>query len=138
MNDKWLHERAAEMLANPTKAEKAFACRLSKMGVRFEQQKVIAPYIVDFFLVEQNLIVELDGSGHKHRREKDAQRDRYLRRQGHKIIRIPNKKSFRYSIYRLLTGDVKEKVVTPKGQMKYSPNRVHPLDWLDDLRAIQS
>ena len=61
-------------------------------GLRFGRQAPLGPYIVDFFCPERKLIVEVDG-GHRthfHRLRADAERDEWLRSQGHKVLRFAN------------------------------------------------
>ena len=60
------------------------------MGYRF-QQGFYSPYyrIVDFYLTDQNLIVEVDGPYHNP--EKDRQRDEWFTRvRGIPILRLTN------------------------------------------------
>ncbi len=56
------------------------------------RQKVIGSSIVDFYVAEAKLVIELDGSGHYETENvaADMQRDTYLKQQGLKILRIPN------------------------------------------------
>ena len=56
------------------------------------RQKVIGPYIVDFYIAEAKLVIELDGSQHFENENKaaDVQRDTYLKAQGLTVLRIPN------------------------------------------------
>ena len=37
---------------------------LNRLPMRFNRQKVIGPYIVDFYCASAKLVVELDGSQH--------------------------------------------------------------------------
>ena len=56
------------------------------------RQKVIGPYIVDFYCAEAKLVIELDGCQHYEDRGKasDAERDDYLRQQGLSVVRYSN------------------------------------------------
>ena len=56
------------------------------------RQKVIGPYIVDFYIAAAKLVIELDGSQHYEAKglQYDLNRDAYLRSQGLKILRYPN------------------------------------------------
>ena len=45
----------------------------------------------DFAFPSKNLIIELDGTQHRHTKEKDQIRDEYLTRNGWTVIRIPHK-----------------------------------------------
>ena len=60
--------------------------------IQWNRQKVLGPYIVDFYCKRAKLIVELDGSQHyeaEHQR-KDAQRDAELRSLGYTVLRYSN------------------------------------------------
>lgn len=59
---------------------------------RFQRQKIIANYIVDFYCAEAKLVIELDGSQHFENEElqRDAERTAFLEQYGLKILRIPN------------------------------------------------
>ena len=65
---------------------------LRKYPVRFQRQKTIGNYIVDFYCHSAKFVVELDGSQHYmddgicH----DKERDKFLREQGLNVIRISN------------------------------------------------
>ncbi len=59
---------------------------------KFYRQRVIGPYIVDFYCSRAALVIEIDGSQHYEPRgvEHDAERTRYLESQGLKVIRFTN------------------------------------------------
>ncbi len=65
---------------------------LSKYPVRFQRQKVIGNYIVDFYCHKAKLIIEIDGS--QHFTENDLQLDRIrtndLNELGLTVIRLTN------------------------------------------------
>jgi very-short-patch-repair endonuclease len=58
-------------------------------GLDFDRQKIIGNFIVDFYCAEKWVVIEVDGSSHNTKQEKDAQRDRYLQSLGLTVIRIP-------------------------------------------------
>ena len=60
--------------------------------IRFQRQKVLGKYIVDFYCSEAKIVVELDGSQHYEpmRIEKDTERTVYLQQYDLTVIRIPN------------------------------------------------
>jgi len=62
------------------------------LGLKFRRQHQIGLYIVDFYCDELKLILELDGSIHhtKVQKEKDKQREEYLRSEGFTILRLEN------------------------------------------------
>ena len=60
--------------------------------IRFQRQKAIGNYIVDFYCAKARLIVELDGSGHYmgEHREKDKIRDEELKNMNLDVLRVLN------------------------------------------------
>lgn len=60
--------------------------------IRFQRQKVIDNYIVDFYCAKSHLVIELDGGGHytEEQQEYDNKRTKILEKYGLKIIRICN------------------------------------------------
>ena len=61
--------------------------------VRFQRQKAIGNYIVDFFCAKADLVLELDGGGHYEPEKKraDQVRTKKLEAMGLKVIRICNR-----------------------------------------------
>ncbi len=87
-------ERAKKLRQEMTPWErKLWYCFLSRYDVRFQRQKAIDRYIVDFFCAKARLIIELDGGGHYHpeAQNKDANRTRKLESLGYKVIRFCNR-----------------------------------------------
>ena len=73
---------------------------LSEYEVRFQRQKVIGNYIVDFYCHKAKLVIEIDGSQHYSSDEiqKDELRTKFLEGLGLKVIRFNNlqiKENFR-------------------------------------------
>jgi very-short-patch-repair endonuclease len=62
------------------------------LGIQFNRQRPIGPYIVDFYAPRVNLVVEIDGGQHfaAQHAEHDRRRDAYLRRQGLVVLRFDN------------------------------------------------
>ena len=60
--------------------------------LRFQRQKSIGDYIVDFYCAKAKLAVELDGGGHytETQVEKDAERTKELETMGLTVLRISN------------------------------------------------
>ena len=58
----------------------------------FHRQKVIGPYVVDFYCASAKLVIELDGSQHykESGRLSDQERDAYLREMGITVVRYTN------------------------------------------------
>jgi len=71
---------------------KLWYCFLKDYPVRFQRQKAIENYIVDFYCAKAGLILELDGGGHYNpeSEEKDRIRTEKLEQRGFKVIRFCN------------------------------------------------
>lgn len=90
----WHVRNREKLLASTTDAERAFARYLARLGVRFtEQQGFYTPCyrIADFYLPEQNLIIEIDGGYHKATTAKDRLKDAaFLEARGIRTLRLTN------------------------------------------------
>lgn len=78
---------------NMTKEERHlwYDC-LKHLEVTVHRQKVIGPYIVDFYIANAKLVIELDGSQHyeEQGKEVDESRDTYLQGLGLIVLRYSN------------------------------------------------
>ena len=65
---------------------------LKPLPQTFHRQKVIGPYIVDFYCAAAKLVIELDGSQHYDEAgaAADRERDQWLRSQGLTVVRYSN------------------------------------------------
>ncbi len=65
---------------------------LKTLPVMVHRQKVIGNYIVDFYIAEAKIVIELDGSQHYEEKgiAADAVRDTYLASLGIKVLRYTN------------------------------------------------
>ena len=92
-HNKSLVSNAKELRNNMTKEERhLWYDFLKSHPVRFQRQKIIGKYIVDFYCAEAKLIIELDGSQHFEDKgmKRDAERSEFLESYGLTLIRIPN------------------------------------------------
>ena len=109
-------EFARNLRKNMTPWErKLWYCFLKAYPVRFQRQKMIDRYIVDFFCAKAGLIVELDGGGHYYpeSQQKDEQRKEKLESYGYRLIRFSNRdidKSF-YSVCTVIDREVKQRTL---------------------------
>lgn len=84
---------ASNLRRNMTKHEKKLWFQfLRTCPFRFQRQKPIGRYIVDFYCAKAKLVIELDGSGHfeKVQEEYDKKRTEYLERLGLHELRYTN------------------------------------------------
>jgi very-short-patch-repair endonuclease len=87
-----LLRRAAELRQHMTPEERIVwqELRGNRLGVHFRRQQPLAPYIVDFYCHQARLVVEIDGSPHRHQQGYDHLRDAYLARFGIRVLRVAN------------------------------------------------
>ena len=86
-------EYARNLRKNMTPWErKLWHCFLKAYEVRFQKQRPIGNYIVDFYCAKAKLIVELDGGGHYNPESsrEDLARTEQLEAVGMKVIRFCN------------------------------------------------
>lgn len=69
-------------------AERSFLDYLYEADIKFQFQKPIGKYRVDF-LVEEFMVFELDGPHHKNQKSYDDARDRYMESLGYVVVRFP-------------------------------------------------
>ena len=92
--DKALISKAKTLRKQATPQEnRLWYCFLRDYPVRFQRQKTIGHYIVDFYCHKARLVVEIDGSQHNEpqKRESDAQRTAVLEHAGLKVLRYSNR-----------------------------------------------
>ncbi len=67
--------------------------RLPVDGSHFRRQVALGPYVADFCCLSARLIVEVDGEQHGFGAGTayDARRDAYLRSEGFRVLRFPNR-----------------------------------------------
>jgi lysyl-tRNA synthetase class 2 len=85
-------DHTKELRRDSTEAEQCLWQRLrnNQLGYKFRRQHRFAGYIADFVCIEQQLIVELDGSQHFGQVEYDATRTRVLEQRGFRVLRFWN------------------------------------------------
>ncbi len=59
-------------------------------GAKFRRQQPVGSYIVDFVCFENQIIIEVDGGQHTIEKDKDNERDGWLKEQGFKVLRFWN------------------------------------------------
>lgn len=103
-----------ELLDKQTPSEKVFKKKLIKAKIKFEEQKVIyfkdSFFIVDFYLPDYKLIIEVDGGYHytKDKLKSDRIRTINLKKIGYKyLLRYSNKKAETITIETLLKNITK-------------------------------
>jgi len=94
-----LKQLARDLRNGMTQAEKNLRYHfLSKCEYKFQRQKPIDWYIVDFFCNELKLIIEIDGDSHftDEAIKYDAERTKVLERLGFQVMRFTNEEVFHH------------------------------------------
>lgn len=81
-----------EMRNHPTKAESILWRGLNRkqLGYKFRRQHIVDQFIVDFYCIEAQLVIEVDGEIHLQTVDRDSQRDETLKNLGLSTIRFTN------------------------------------------------
>ncbi len=86
--------RRQELRRLSTKAEIVFwdAVRSKKLGFKVRRQYGIGPYILDFYLPQSQIAIEIDGDIHikKEVSDRDRNKDVYLQENGIRVLRFTN------------------------------------------------
>jgi very-short-patch-repair endonuclease len=85
--------RSRELRNSSTQAERKLWQHIRNrrlLGVRFNRQVPIGPFICDFAARTPKLIIELDGGQHALSTDIDERRTAYLERQGYRVLRFWN------------------------------------------------
>ncbi|WP_113638275.1 endonuclease domain-containing protein [Nubsella zeaxanthinifaciens] len=86
-----LKERAKNLRYSSNLPEVLFWTRVSKgkfYGLDFDRQRIIGNYIVDFYVRQLSLVIEIDGASHDFDGDYDERRETYLISLGLKVYRI--------------------------------------------------
>jgi very-short-patch-repair endonuclease len=85
-------ELASQLRKNMTASEKIFwsAVKKSKLGVVMRRQMPILEYVVDFYVKEIGLAIEIDGSIHNENILEDGMRQARIEKLGVQFIRFTN------------------------------------------------
>ncbi len=93
MADKKLLGFSRSLRKNMTKEERhLWYDFLKDLPIMVHRQKIIGNFIVDFYIAEKKLVIELDGSQHYSEAGKnyDAERDAFLAVKGLTVLRYAN------------------------------------------------
>lgn len=91
---KSLKDNSRKLRKNQTEAEKRLWYRIAndQLGFRFNRQKPLLTYIVDFYCAKAKLVIELDGGQHYEPdyQANDKIRDAELASLGLRVLRFDN------------------------------------------------
>lgn len=110
-----LKARASAMRRDMTAEEfKLWFHFLREYPIKFRRQKVMAPFICDFYCFQAQLVIEVDGSQHYSDLGKsyDSWRSEKLGKQGMKVLRFSNQdiKKYFFEVQRMIDHVVKERI----------------------------
>jgi very-short-patch-repair endonuclease len=91
--EKIIKQAARGLRTSLTPTEKILWARLRYKqleGCKFRRQQPLGKFIADFVCLEKRLIIELDGGHHALQKERDNERDNFLKESGYKILRFWN------------------------------------------------
>lgn len=85
-------QRAKQLRGGMTGPEGALwsVLRAGQLGVKFQRQVVLAPYIADFAARSERLVIEIDGETHVGRETEDTLRTETLEARGYRVLRFTN------------------------------------------------
>ena len=92
-NNNFLTKKSQKLRKEMTKEERHLWYDFLKgLPVTVNRQKVFGDYILDFYCAAARIAIELDGSQHYEEtgREKDRERDAYLKSKGVTVLRYSN------------------------------------------------
>lgn len=103
---------AKNLRGNMTKAERKLWYEfLKNYQVKYQRQKTIENYIVDFYCAKAKIVIELDGGGHysPEQIEYDSERTKILESHKLKVLRFTNTDVFQrfYSVCTVIDNEVK-------------------------------
>jgi very-short-patch-repair endonuclease len=108
---------------NMTKEEKhLWYDFLKQLPQTINRQKVIGPYVVDFYCACARLVIELDGSQHyeENERLKDQERDAYLRELEITVVRYTNLDI--HKKFDAVCADIVRRINTSSGSLREPPS----------------
>ncbi|MYZ49808.1 DUF559 domain-containing protein [Rhizobiales bacterium L72] len=91
--DAKVRHRARTLRKSSTLGERVMRDHLRALrpfGAHFRREAPIGPYVVDFAWLSARIVIEIDGASHDlpGRAEQDAVRDRFLRAEGFRVVRV--------------------------------------------------
>ena len=110
--------RARELRKSMTPQErKLWFTFLRYYPVRIYRQRIIGPYIADFFCFSAKLVIELDGSQHyfEDGESYDQKRTHYLEKEGIRVLRFSNYDVDHYfkEVCDMIDGEIQERLNPP-------------------------
>ena len=85
-------DRAKKLRANLTAPERKLwnVIRANRIGVKFQRQVVLPPFVADFAARSERLVIELDGDTHAGQEAYDFARTAALQKRGYRVLRFTN------------------------------------------------
>ena len=85
------------------------------LGHKFNRQKPLGKYIVDFYCKNLNLVIEVDGYSHNDKYEEDIKREKELRKMGLDVLRFTEQECRKQmmNVVRAIEGWIEEQPIPP-------------------------
>ena len=85
------------------------------LGYKFNRQKPLGNFIVDFYCKKLNLVIEVDGYSHNDKYEKDIDREKELIKMGMSILRFTEQRCRKdmLNVVRGIEGWIEENINPP-------------------------
>ena len=86
--------RARDLRKNCPPAERRLWQKLrggQLLGYKFQRQKPVGNYIVDFYCYQLKLVIEIDGFSHDFKMDYDQKRQEFLEKLGLKVLKFSDK-----------------------------------------------
>jgi very-short-patch-repair endonuclease len=93
-----IHKLAKNLRIKHTDEENLFWSQLRARrlnGLKFRRQQPIGNYIVDFICFTKKIVIEVDGGQHSWKKKRNEIRDKWLSKEGYKLLRFWNNEVFK-------------------------------------------
>ena len=124
-----LLQKAKELRQKQTPAEQMLwqCLRANQLhGAKFRRQHNIGQYIVDFYCHAAKLVIELDGGIHELQKDRDSDRDTYLKSNGLQVLRFPNEEITQNlpQVLQTITNQLSLFLPSPAGERAETPTSI--------------
>jgi predicted helicase/very-short-patch-repair endonuclease len=124
-----LLQKAKELRQKQTPAEQMLwqCLRANQLhGAKFRRQHNIGQYIVDFYCHAAKLVIELDGGIHELQKDRDSDRDTYLKSNGLQVLRLQNEEITQNlpQVLQTITNQLSLFLPSPAGERAETPTSI--------------
>jgi predicted helicase/very-short-patch-repair endonuclease len=124
-----LLQKAKELRQKQTPAEQMLwqCLRANQLhDAKFRRQHNIGQYIVDFYCHAAKLVIELDGGIHELQKDRDSDRDTYLKANGLQVLRLQNEEITQNlpQVLQIITNHLFLFLPSPAGERAETPTSI--------------